>query len=121
MHELSIAIKVLEIAKRGMVRQAGMELVAIHLQIGPLAGVVVESLQSAYEIARLQSSFPDAELRIEQTELTIDCPRCRSVQPVVAVNDLHCRRCGELSGKIVGGRELDIISLEVMPCPSRHA
>ena len=43
MHELSIAISLLETAEEEARRQGGGEVLALHLRIGPLSGVVSEA------------------------------------------------------------------------------
>jgi len=113
MHELSIALNVLDIAEQTMNEYSESDLVAIHVRLGPMSGVVPEALESAFTIAREQTRYPEVELVIEETELVIDCPHCGNHQVAVSVNDLSCRQCGAISGNIVGGRELEIVALEV--------
>ncbi|TWU44887.1 hydrogenase nickel incorporation protein [Novipirellula aureliae] len=113
MHELSIALNVLDIAEQTMNEHPESELVAIHIRLGPMSGVVCEALESAFTIARQQTLYPEVELVIEETQLLIDCPQCRKHQMAISINDLRCRTCGTISGKIVGGRELEIAALEV--------
>ncbi|TWT84198.1 hydrogenase nickel incorporation protein [Planctomycetes bacterium CA13] len=113
MHELSIALNLLEVAQQTMSEHAESELVAIHIRLGPMSGVVREALESAYLIAREESFCPNAALVIEETELMVDCPKCGDHQVAVSLNDLRCRKCGTVSGRIVGGREMEISALEV--------
>lgn len=66
MHELSIAMSILdavqdEIEQRGY---AGVE--AVHLKIGRLSGVVPAALRSAYELAAEQTPLASARLVIEE-------------------------------------------------------
>jgi hydrogenase nickel incorporation protein HypA/HybF len=51
MHELSIALSILDVATEEAARRSGRVL-AVHLKLGPLAGVVKEALLSAYDLAR---------------------------------------------------------------------
>ncbi len=65
MHELSIAMSILdsledEVTERGY---DGVE--AVHVRIGQLSGVVPEALQSAYEMAAEQTPFARSRLVIE--------------------------------------------------------
>ncbi len=66
MHELSIAMSVLELAEEEAERRGGAEVTAIFLQIGTLSGVVAEALTSAFELARESSEFKNCRLVIEQ-------------------------------------------------------
>ena len=40
MHELSIAMSILDVAEEEAERQGGARVVAVHLKLGPLSGVV---------------------------------------------------------------------------------
>ena len=55
MHELSIALSIVEMAAQEAQRQCASEVLAVHLRIGALSGVVPEALESAYELARENS------------------------------------------------------------------
>ena len=51
MHELSIAMSILDVAGEEVEHHGGARVEAIHIRLGPLAGVVKEALLSAYELA----------------------------------------------------------------------
>ena len=51
MHELSIALSILDLAAEEAERHGG-RVAAVHLRLGPLAGVVKDALVSAYDLAR---------------------------------------------------------------------
>ena len=77
MHELSIALSILEIAEEEAESQGeGGRVVAIHLKLGPLSGVVKSALTSAYDLAREGTSLAGAELIVEEIALTAYCPTC---------------------------------------------
>jgi len=50
---------------------------AIHLRLGPLAGVVKEALLSAYGLAREGTLLAAAELVVEEVPLVGYCPNLR--------------------------------------------
>lgn len=66
MHELSIAISILEIAEEESGRRGNALVEAIYLKLGDLSGVVKEALSSAFELAAEQSAFPHCRLVIEE-------------------------------------------------------
>ena len=66
MHELSIAMSVLELAEEEAERRGGAQVTAIFLRIGALSGVVAEALTSAFELAVESTDFKDCRLVIEQ-------------------------------------------------------
>jgi hydrogenase nickel incorporation protein HypA/HybF len=113
MHELSIALSILDMAAEEAQRHGGGRICAIHLRLGPLAGVVKEALVSAYELARDAESMGNAALVIEEMPIVARCPTCRANRPVVAVDQLCCAECGTPTGDLVSGRELEVVALEI--------
>jgi hydrogenase nickel incorporation protein HypA/HybF len=66
MHELSIAMSILDIAHEEVERRGNPRVEAIHLRIGTLSGVVKEALLSAYELAAEQTPFAASKLVFEE-------------------------------------------------------
>lgn len=113
MHELSIAMSILEIAEEEAGRHGGARVAAIHLQLGPLSGVVRESLLSAYDLAREGSPLADAHLRIQEVPLVLHCPACHADQTLEGMQSLCCPSCGSIECDVISGRELDVTGLEI--------
>ncbi len=113
MHELSIALSILDVAAEEAERQGGGCVTAIHLRLGPLSGVVGDALRSAYELARPTSSLPSAELVIEEVAPAAYCPRCAAERSLASPIELCCAACGTPTPDIVRGRELEVIALEI--------
>lgn len=112
MHELSIALSILDIAEE----EAGdrvARVAAVHLKLGRLAGIVKEALLSAYDLAREGTALAQAELVIEEIPLVIHCPACAAEQTPASLYELRCPVCGALSNDIVRGQELEISALEI--------
>src|SRR5690349_24141745 len=95
MHELSIAMSIVEVAGREAERHEGRT-VGVHLQLGAIAGVEKEALLSAWELARQESLLSDAELIIEEIPATAYCSNCGDERPVVAPQLFHCATCGQI-------------------------
>lgn len=112
MHELSIAVSLVEVAAAEAAKHAG-NVVAVHVQVGRLSGVVDEALATAWQAARVGSPLERANLVIEDVPAAAYCPACASDQDVVSPQWLRCARCGAPVAEIVRGRELDLIALEV--------
>ncbi len=113
MHELSIALSIVDIAGEEADRRGGVAILAVHVKLGPLSGVVKEALTSAYELAREGSAVAESRLVIEETPLVIRCPRCEIESAVPSVYDLCCPRCGTPSADVVSGRELEVTAMEI--------
>lgn len=112
MHELSIALSILDIAEE----EAGdrvARVAAVHLKLGRLSGIVKEALLSAYDMAREGTALWQAELVIEEIPLVIHCSACAADQTLASLSELRCPVCGHLSHDIVRGNELEISALEI--------
>lgn len=112
MHELSIAMDLIDVAGR-QAEQRRVDVLALHVKLGPLSGVVKESLASAFEIAREGTPLEHARLEIEETPILMECPVCHTIRPVVSMQELVCTDCGSPAKSIVGGRELELFALEI--------
>jgi hydrogenase nickel incorporation protein HypA/HybF len=113
MHELSIALSILDVAAEEAERQGGGRVAAIHLRLGPLSGVVPDALRSAYDLAREGSPLAAAELLIEEVPLVVYCPACSAEVAPPSVQQLCCPACGTPTPDVVRGRELEVVALEV--------
>ena len=113
MHELSIALSILDVAAEEAHRQGSVRVLGIHLKLGPLSGVVKEALLSAYELAREGSLFEETQLVIEEVPVLVHCPACRTTRPVVSVQQLCCAECGTPSQDVVSGRDLQFVAMEI--------
>lgn len=117
MHELSIALSIID---RATESHSQLDLssdrrvvTAIHIRLGTLCGVVKEALVSAFELARVGSPLPRAELVIEEVPLTAYCPKCGTTRTVVSNQQHQCNTCGTPTPCLVTGREMEIVALEV--------
>jgi hydrogenase nickel incorporation protein HypA/HybF len=120
MHELSIALSILdEVAEQAAQRRA--RVVAVHLKIGPLSGVVAEALRSAYDLARESSQTPEAQLVIEAAPLVVYCPTCACRRQLASMQQFVCPLCATPTPEVVGGRELELTALEVIDGSSATA
>jgi len=78
MHELSIALAILDAASEEAARRGGVQLNAIHVRLGGLCGVVKEALLSAYELARVATPLERSQLVVEDVPVVVYCDRCRA-------------------------------------------
>ena len=112
MHELSIAMSILDMAEEEAERRSA-HVDAIHVRLGALSGVVKEALLSAYDLAREETSLETARLIIEDVPVMIYCPRCQAPRHVFSVQHLACGECETPSSEILQGRELQVFALEL--------
>jgi hydrogenase nickel incorporation protein HypA/HybF len=113
MHELSIAMSILDLAAEEAERQGNAEVCVIRLRLGPLAGVVKQALVSAFDLAREGTAMAATELAIEDVSLAAHCPTCGVDCEPESVWNLRCPTCGTPTPTIVRGRELEVVALEI--------
>ncbi|MGI8992035.1 MAG: hydrogenase maturation nickel metallochaperone HypA [Bryobacteraceae bacterium] len=113
MHELSIALSILEGAAEEVERQGGGRVYAIHLRLGPLSGVVKDALNFSYDLACEGTPFEGSRLVIEEIPVTVFCPRCEVERPLDSIQHFCCFVCGAATPDVVRGRELEIAGLEM--------
>jgi hydrogenase nickel incorporation protein HypA/HybF len=113
MHELSIAMSIVELAGEEAERR-GARVLAVHLKLGELSGVLKDALLSAYELAREGSPVADSELQVESVPVSVFCPTCAAERPAVSIQELRCRICGSLAGRVVRGQEMEVVALEIV-------
>lgn len=112
MHELSIALSLLDVAAEAAARLGHPSVAAIHVRVGPLSGVVADALVSAYELAREGTPFAATRLEVEAVPVVVHCPACDAERTPTALQDLRCPSCGG-PARVVRGRELEVVALEV--------
>jgi len=113
MHELSIALGILELSEEEADRRGGVHVDAIHVRLGPLSGVVKEALLSAWQLASEQTAFEESHLVIEEVPIAIFCSKCQAERPVQSIQQFCCVECDTPATEVVRGRELLVSALEL--------
>jgi hydrogenase nickel incorporation protein HypA/HybF len=113
MHELSIAMSILELAQEESDRRGGVQIKAVHLRLGLLSGVVKEALLSSYEMACEDTPLQGSRLQVEEVSVLVFCRKCDARRPVHSTQMFCCSECGTPAGEVVQGKELLVVGLEV--------
>lgn len=109
MHELSLMTNLLNAA---VVAAGGEPVCAVCVRVGPLSGVVVESLRFAFDALSPGTPAQGARFDIEETAISFHCPRCNA-EYATPVGSYNCPSCGSPDGELRGGNELELVSIEV--------
>jgi hydrogenase nickel incorporation protein HypA/HybF len=104
----------IDLAADEIERQGGGRVVALHLRLGPLSGVIPEALLSAWDLACESSPLAGCRLVIENVPIVIDCRSCGGQRPVRSIQEICCADCGSPSTRVVTGREMDVVALEMI-------
>ena len=113
MHELSIAMSMVEMAAEEAARRGGAQVCAIHLKLGPLSGVVREALLFSYEVACEGTPLEGSRLVIEDVPVVVFCPACAEERTLASVQKFFCPACGTPTSQVLRGKELEVVALEL--------
>jgi hydrogenase nickel incorporation protein HypA/HybF len=112
MHELSIALSIVEMAAEEAGRRA-VRVEAVHLRLGALSGVVKEALLFSYDLACEGTPIEGSRLVIEEVPIVAYCPACQEERTLDAGNRFFCPICDAPTPEVVQGRELEVVALEI--------
>jgi len=113
MHELSIASSIVETVTESVTAYPHARVLEVRLRIGALASVVEDSLQFCWQLATDDTPLAASALVIRQLPVAINCATCNLDSELDCVQSFRCPRCGEPSGDLRQGREMDIESIEL--------
>jgi hydrogenase nickel incorporation protein HypA/HybF len=113
MHELSIAMSIVEMAQEEAALRGNVHIQAVHLRLGLLSGVVKEALLSSYEMACETTALEGSRLIIEEIPVEIYCSSCQTQRSVHSIQYFCCSECGTPSAEVRRGRELEVFALEI--------
>jgi len=119
MHELSIAMSIVEVAEEEAASR-GVEIEAVHLKLGALSGVVKEALLSCYEMACENTALRGSRLLIEDAQVVIFCGNCQAERALSSMQLFCCSECGTPTSEIIRGKELEVVALEIKECAPNH-
>src|SRR6202044_3192534 len=100
MHELSIAMGIVDLAQEEVGRRGGAQIKAVHLRLGLLSGVAKDALLSSYEMACEDTNLQGSRLVIEEVPVLIFCARCDAQRAPHSAQLFCCSECGTPSGEV---------------------
>lgn len=114
MHELSLALSLLDEVGAVAAREGATRVASVHLRIGRMSGIVRDALLFSWDLARADTVACDATLVIDDVAVAVWCPGCDAERPVRDGEGLTCSQCGAVAPTIVRGRELELVAMEVV-------
>ena len=113
MHELAIAESIANVVEARARACNAARVTVVRLRVGEASGVVPDSLTFCFEM------LTNAEPLLAGARLTYDivphrarCARC-DADFLVADFVAQCPTCGDWSGEIVSGAELQVLDMEI--------
>jgi len=114
MHELSIALSIVDGIIDELQRRGESHASAVHVRVGRLSGVDKNALLFSYGIASQETALAESRLIIEDVEVKVFCPACGLDRSTGSFPILTCADCGALAERIVQGEELEITAIELV-------
>lgn len=116
MHELALMAELQALAEQQALQQGARRIHRLQLRVGELAGVDADALRLAFTVVVAgggeRQLWAEAALELECVPARCFCPDCK--QPFRPPDVIHaCPRCGQLSSRVLAGRELELVALEV--------
>ncbi|NPA68371.1 MAG: hydrogenase maturation nickel metallochaperone HypA [Chlorobi bacterium] len=112
MHELSIALGIVEIAEKEVLKAGASKVELIELEIGKLSGVEIEALNFAWPQATEGSVLETAEKKIYVIKGVAECLDCNIKFDIENIYD-SCPKCNGYLKNIIQGKELRVKALTV--------
>jgi len=113
MHEMGIAMQIIEIAGASIPSDMmHVKVTRVNLKVGKLAAVVPESLRFCFDIVAKDTVLAGAELVIEEIPIKARCKVCRK-EWTISEPVFTCSSCRSPDIELLSGRELDIDSIEI--------
>lgn|SRR5580704_10854211 len=113
MHEITVALSVLEGVQATALEQGIERVNVVHVRVGALSGIVRDALLFSWDVATAETVAEGSELRIEEIPLVVFCEYCEVERAPKPGSGLVCPDCGMSCPRIVSGREMQLVSMEV--------
>lgn len=113
MHEASIASSLLEIAAEHCAKNNYNIINSLTVRVGKLGGVMPDALAFAFDALKEGTRAAGAQLIIKEIEGNCGCNDCKGSFTFNSQYILSCPMCGSGNFVITGGRELELIEMEV--------
>ena len=113
MHELGIMQSTIEMVEGQARANSAGKVHRITLRIGALAGVEIESLRFAFDVVAAGTIAEGSSLEIISVPALAHCKKCAADFSFSSGPIFACPQCGDFSGDIRQGRELELSQIEM--------
>jgi len=120
MHELSLAVGIVQLVEDAAARERFSRVRVLHLEAGALSGVEVRALRFALESIVPGTCLDGARIDIDEPAGSAWCLGCSQSVPIRSRVDA-CPACGGVRLQPTGGTELRVVDLQVDDTPAEAA
>ena len=116
MHELSIAQGLVDAACEALSRcePPPARVRSVLVRIGALSGVVPEALEFCYGLSVKGTALAGSRLVVQEQPVVVFCSRCLENRTLGDDLLFRCPVCNTPTPELVHGRELELISMELI-------
>jgi hydrogenase nickel incorporation protein HypA/HybF len=112
MHEMTIAMNIIDLVTSRATTENARQINRIELEVGELSGVMIDSLRFCFDLASRNTLAEGAELTIDAVPGHGTCHSCGRDFPINTITVL-CPHCGNFGVEITRGKELKIRSINI--------
>lgn len=116
MHEMGIAMQIMDIVRQSLPPGEPVKVRAIHLRLGKLTAIVPASLKFCMEVVTRDTPAEGAELRFTEVPVVVVCGECYE-ESEITEPPFACAKCGSGKVKVLSGREMMVDAIEVEDLP----
>lgn len=113
MHELTIASALVEQVCDHAKSRGASRVAAIRIRMGALSAIA-RSLYFCFPSAARGTPCEAAVLYIDEVPLTVMCTQCDAIKTPAALYNFRCPDCGRPTPKVLTGREMQLVSIELV-------
>ncbi len=111
MHELSLAINIVETVQEVAIQEKLTSIFEIEMEVGDLSGVIVEALEFAMEEAVKNTIIEKAKRTIIKVSAIAKCNECNTEYNLDDVFT-PCPNCASFNNEIIAGREFKLYKIK---------
>ncbi|RMF08023.1 MAG: hydrogenase maturation nickel metallochaperone HypA [Candidatus Neomarinimicrobiota bacterium] len=112
MHEMSIALSICDLAAAEAHKAGGGRIKEVEVEIGTLAGVMVEALEFCFETAKRSTPLAEANLKIVTVPAAGHCHTC-GARFAADHYLVTCPECHSFQVVIEQGKELRVKTISI--------
>ena len=112
MHEMSLAVNIVDIAVQTAEREGAQSISRIEVEVGTLAGVLVDSLEFCLGAAARGTKAENAVFEITPVKAQGKCSECENDFEVFSFHQ-HCPDCSGSNITISGGQQLKVAAVTI--------
>jgi hydrogenase nickel incorporation protein HypA/HybF len=114
MHEISLVQNLIQQLKELAAANNASRIITVTMEIGPLAGVVVDSFRFGFDILSADDDLIKGAVLIVQTpEVSYRCSGCGAAMVTASARPEKCLQCGDTLLVAAGGDDLILRQIEM--------